>query len=71
MYPTQVEPGVYTSYNSFCPYAYEKDKVYSHDISLNYNYQDPSTEWYATLKNRNWNKAPNAVPITEHEVTYR
>ncbi|KAL3873520.1 hypothetical protein ACJMK2_036626 [Sinanodonta woodiana] len=40
------ESGVYSKYPLFCPYAYKKNNtVRSHDIAVNYNYLDPTTEW--------------------------
>ena len=62
-----VEEYVYPKYRIFCPYSYKKDTVYAHDISLNYNYLDPSTEWYAVLREQNWTRAH----ISSNLVTYR
>lgn len=42
-------------------------KTYSHDISLNYNYLDPATEWYHVLRTRNWTDAN----VTVNYVKYR
>ena len=52
---------------TFCPYAFKKDPGYAHDISLNYDYLDPSTEWYNELKIANW----SSVVIIDNHVTYR
>ena len=62
-----VEEYVVPRYKKFCPYAYKKDKVYAHDISLNYNYTDPSTEWYHTLRIKDWSNQS----VSSNEVTYR
>ena len=62
-----VEEYVYPRYRIFCPYAFKKDKVYAHDLSLNYNYLAPETEWYSVLRHTNWSD----VYITENDVMYR
>ena len=62
-----VEEYVFPEYRIYCPYAYKKDRVYAHDISLNYNYLDPSTEWYHVLRQKNWTSAR----ILTDSVTYR
>ncbi len=62
-----VEEYVYPKYRIFCPYAYRRDTVYAHDISLNYNYLDPSTEWYAVLRQKDWSHAY----VSSNLVTYR
>lgn len=62
-----VEEYVYPKYRIFCPYAYKKDRVFAHDISLNYNYLDNSTEWYHVLRVQNWTRAS----VSENWVTYR
>ena len=62
-----VEEYVYPKYRTFCPYAYRKDKVYSHDISLNYDYMSNSTEWYAVLRAKPWQDSLTA----NTEIMYR
>ena len=62
-----VEKYAYPKYEKFCPYAYKKDKVYAHDISLNYDYLDPSTEWYNVLRQKDWTN----VTMTTNMITYR
>lgn len=62
-----VEEFVYPKYRTFCPYAYMKDRVYSHDISLNYDYLSNSTEWYHILRSAAWDSAY----ISRADVTYR
>lgn len=63
-----VEPGLYSKYTSFCPYAYRKNgAVFAHDISLSYNYLDNQTEWYNTLKTSGWQN----VSTTTTRVRYR
>ena len=44
-----------------------KGVTYAHDISLNYNYLDPATEWYHVLRMRNWTEAN----VTVNYVKYR
>lgn len=62
-----IEPGVY-KYPSYCPYAYKKnDTVFAHDIAINYNYLDVSTEWYQAVKIRNWDN----ITIKVDQVKYR
>ena len=58
---------MFPSYEYVCPYAYKKDRVYSHDLSINYNYQDPNTEWYYVLKHKPWEQAF----VSENMVKYR
>ena len=62
-----VEEFIVPRYKRFCPYAYKKDGVYAHDISLNYNYSDSTTEWYFTLQQQDWSNHT----VTENYVTYR
>jgi len=61
------EEYVYTKYRQFCPYAYRKDKVYAHDISLNYDYFTNSTEWFHVLRYKDWNEAGFSLT----EIKYR
>lgn len=57
-----VEPGLYSKYSSFCPYAYRKNgTVFAHDISLSYNYLDNNTEWYYVLKTKNWENTTETI----------
>ena len=52
----------FSAYPAFCPYAYKKNgTVRSHDISINYDYLDPATEWYSVLKERTWNNVSRAT----------
>ena len=62
-----VEEWVFPGYRIFCPYAYKKGAVFAHDISLNYNYLDPTTEWYNVLRVKDWDDAH----VSENWVTYR
>ncbi|CAD5123183.1 DgyrCDS11550 [Dimorphilus gyrociliatus] len=62
-----VEEWVYPKFKTFCPYSYKKKGVFAHDISLNYNYLSNATEWYHTLRFKNWTSARVSV----NEVTYR
>ena len=62
-----VEEYVFPKYRLFCPYAYEKDRVYAHDISLNYDYLNNSTEWYHKLRMKSW----ATTHVSENFVTYR
>jgi hypothetical protein len=62
-----VEEWAYPKYRIFCPYAFKKDTVYAHDISINYNYLDPNTEWYNVLRQEDWSTAY----ISENRVAYR
>ena len=46
---------MYSKYNKFSPYAYKRNgTVYSHDISVNYDYLINVTEWYDAVKVKNW-----------------
>lgn len=57
-----------SKYDIFCPYAYKKnDTVRSHDLSINYNYLDPSTEWYNSVKVKTWQN----VTVVRDGVMYR
>ncbi|KAK3597889.1 hypothetical protein CHS0354_029473, partial [Potamilus streckersoni] len=63
-----LEPGVYSKYPSFCPYAHkEKNTVKSHDIAINYNYLDPTTEWYYQTKM----KMRENISVATDIVSYR
>lgn len=62
-----VEEWVYPKYKKFCPYSFKKERVFAHDISLNYNYLSNATEWYHTLRFKNWTSAK----VTTNQVTYR
>ncbi|XP_013395484.2 uncharacterized protein LOC106162679 [Lingula anatina] len=49
------EPDTYPGYHTFCPYAFRKNgAVEAFDLSLNYNYLLPSTEWYINIKSVDW-----------------
>ena len=62
------EEYVYPKYRIFCPYAYKKNgRINAHDLSLNYNYLSPSTEWYNTLRKKEWTNAT----VTSNAVIYR
>ena len=52
--PIAVEEYVYPKYRIFCPHAYRKDRVFSHDKSLNYDYLSPNAEWYNVLRQKDW-----------------
>lgn len=63
-----VNRGVYSKHGRFCPYAFKKNgTVRAHDIAINYDYLDPSTEWYDVLRSRNWDN----VTIYTDIVSYR
>ncbi|XP_062613781.1 uncharacterized protein LOC134275512, partial [Saccostrea cucullata] len=49
------EPDISLSYPLYCPYAYKQTNnstvtVNAMDLSVNYNYTDPETEWYHELR---------------------
>ncbi|XP_053376623.1 probable G-protein coupled receptor 158 [Mercenaria mercenaria] len=57
-----------SGHEMFCPYAYKKNgTVRSHDLSLNYKYLDPDTEWYNSLKIKEWYH----VNVVTDRITYR
>ena len=62
-----VEKYVYPKYALFCPYAFDKDGIQSHDISLNYNYTTANTEWYNTLRIKDWSNAS----IVKSSISHR
>lgn len=67
------EPDVSLSYPLFCPYAYKvTDKnstvtVNAIDLSVYYNYTDPETEWYHTLRFQNYSN----ITIVTDQVQFR
>ncbi|XP_071162557.1 metabotropic glycine receptor-like [Mytilus edulis] len=62
-----IEPGIYSKYSSFVPYAYHKNGiVFAHDVALSYTYQDNNTTlWYHHLSNKNWENATRTVTKTK------
>ncbi|CAC5374769.1 GPR158 [Mytilus coruscus] len=61
-----IEPGIYSKYSSFSPYAYRKNGiVFAHDIALSYTYQDKTTVWYYPLQSMNWENATKTVSKTK------
>ncbi|XP_052103612.1 probable G-protein coupled receptor 158 [Mytilus californianus] len=64
-----IEPGIYSNYSSFAPYAYRQNEiVFSHDIALSYKYHGNKTEWYFNLKIRNWENATRTVFKTKYSA---
>lgn len=57
------EPGVFSRYKEFAPYAYYKNGVIRlFDLSLSYVYQTSvDAEWYYNLKSRNWDNASSII----------
>ncbi|CAH1791074.1 unnamed protein product [Owenia fusiformis] len=62
-----VEDWVYTPYQTFCPYSYKDEFVHAFDLSLSYDYMDNGTEWYHTLRVKDWSNSP----LTKDKVKYR
>ena len=60
-----VEKDLMVRYPLFCAYAYKKDYVYAHDLSLNYYYLD--AEYIDVLRQVNW----ASDIVTVNKVTYR
>ncbi|VDI79051.1 G protein-coupled receptor 158 [Mytilus galloprovincialis] len=62
-----IEPGIYSKYSSFVPYAYHKNGiVFAHDVALSYTYQDNNkTLWYHHLSNKNLENATRTVTKTK------
>lgn len=55
-----LEPDPSLPYPLMCPYAYKETdnsstvSVHAKDLSVSYNYTDPQTEWYHTLRFQNY-----------------
>ncbi|CAC5374767.1 GPR158 [Mytilus coruscus] len=64
-----IEPGIYSKYSSFAPYAYRQNEiVFSHNIALSYMYHGNKTEWYFNLKIRNWENATRTAFKTKYRA---
>lgn len=56
------EPGVFSRYKEFAPYAYYKHGVIRlYDLSLSYVYTSVDSEWYYKLKSRKWDNASSIL----------
>ncbi len=60
-----LEPYVYPGSRLFCPYAFKKDQLYAHDLSLNYDYLD--SEYIAVLRKTDWSE----IRFTSNFVKFR
>ena len=62
-----VEEWVFPRFRLFGPYSYKMEVAYAHDLAVNYDYLDPTSEWYHVLSMRNWTGAY----VTNNIVKYR
>ena len=60
-------------YEKYSPYSYrdKQDLVYVKDLSLGYNYLANDTEWYHTLRIKDWSNATVTVNMIEYRSVKR
>ena len=60
-------------YEKYSPYSYrdKQDLVYVKDLSLGYNYLANGTEWYHTLRIKDWSNATVTVNMIEYRSVKR